>query len=63
MVRIPSSLDFWRMKRRVAELVAAGASRPAAERRARAEIRKAKAQLKDPSVLGDWRANHLTREL
>jgi hypothetical protein len=57
MKKILNSVDNFRFRRRVAELVAAGMSRPAAEVRARSEIGKSRAAIKR----GDWSDNITTR--
>jgi hypothetical protein len=57
MKKILNSVDDFRFRRRVAELIAAGMSRPAAERRARSEIGKTRAAIKR----GNWTDKIMTR--
>jgi hypothetical protein len=56
-MRILNSVDYFRFKRRVAELVAAGMSKPMAEKRARFQIDKGRARINR----GDWSDNITNR--
>jgi hypothetical protein len=58
MKKILNSVDNFRLRQRIAELVAAGMSRPAAETRARSEIGKSRAAIKR----GDWLDSITTRD-
>jgi hypothetical protein len=61
-MKIMNSVDNFRFRRRVAELVTEGMSRPMAEARARSEIGRTRAQIKrSESALGDWSDKITTR--
>jgi hypothetical protein len=59
-MKLFSSVDNLRLRRRIAELLAAGMSRPAAERRARCDIGRDRARI-IKGATGDWRDTIMTR--